>query len=335
MNKNGPHMILEYVKFNKGNKMNRNKLLQHNIVSGWDVRQESWQARTQSQTGLVLPWGSLHEKFWLVKGEMTIVSGYSGHGKSAFVNHIALDLASKNIKSFVCSFELKQGKLWNRFFQYGMGLGESSFECMSAFCNYYDEKIFTYDLLGSAKINEVLESSEVIFQEAKPDLFIFDNLMMLNDASEKLSEQQMIVQKLLNFAQTRNVHVILVAHPKKPESYLHCGNIRVTTPPNLYDVAGTSNMVNMVDNHISVTRNDLKIIAQGKQANGIALDKKEESALHEGDTILIRDKNRDVGDNFIKFLAFCKKFQRLSDNHMVDKYGRCNCKPYFEYSKRC
>jgi hypothetical protein len=58
--------------------MNRELLLKHNIVSGWDVRHESWQARTQSQTGLQLPWVSLHEKFWLVKGEMTIVSGYSG-----------------------------------------------------------------------------------------------------------------------------------------------------------------------------------------------------------------------------------------------------------------
>jgi twinkle protein len=203
---------------------------------------------------------------------------------------------------------------------------------MDAFCNYLDGKIFTYDILGSAKIDEVLQSSQVIFNEEEPDLFIFDNLMMLNSVADKLDAQQKIVQKLLNFAQTRNVHVILVAHPRKPESYLHTGSIRVTTPPNLYDVAGTSNMVNMVDNHVSVTRNDLKKIALSKQSNGMALDKKEEASLLEGDTIVIRDKNRDVGDNFIKFLSFCVKFQRLSDNHQFS-YGRCNCKPYYDYKK--
>lgn len=61
-------------------------------------------------------------------------------------------------------------------------------------------------------------------------------------------EQTNIMEKLRSFAVNKNVHIHLVAHPRKTEKFQN----RLT----LFDVAGSSNLINKAYNIITITRKD-------------------------------------------------------------------------------
>ena len=67
-------------------------------------------------------------------------------------------------------------------------------------------------------------------------------------SSDEYREQKDIMEKLRTFAVNKNVHIHLVAHPKKVDKL----NTRIT----IYDVLGSSNLVNKAYNVISIIRTD-------------------------------------------------------------------------------
>lgn len=306
------------------------QLIDHKIVTGGMVARDVWRTRTNNQSGIELPWRALQDLFWLVQGEMTIVSGYSGHGKSVFVNQIALHAALNNWKTFVASLELTPGELWNRICVQTNGISKNApYEYISALTNYYDQKLFTLDLVGAMDVNAVLTKAQTLFDEVGVQLFVFDNLMMLNSLVDEFKIQHEITDKILRFAQKNNVHVVLVAHSRKPNNAVGKSNSFRMSIPGMYDVSGSSNIVNMVHNHLSISKNTLKLRALDKISQGIELTEEDSQVLKLGDTIIHRDKCRSIGKNFRRFLSFCEKFERFEDYHS----DICRCKPYFEYKK--
>lgn len=282
-------------------------LLNANVVSAWDARQDAWKWFQTKHTGYELPWPKLRNSFLIAKGEMTIVSGYTGHGKSEFVNHIALHCVKQGAKAFIASLELSTGNLWGRLYRQSTGVLDPTYEYITKLYNFYDKKIFTYDLLGHADIDSLLESARVAHEYVGCDLFVFDNLMMLNSLVDDFKKQHEITQKLLQFAKDKNVSVILVAHSKKP-------SVNRDLPcPGMYDVSGSSNIVNMVDNHISVTINNTKIRAKAKLKENCELTDAEEKSLTFGDSIIVRDKKREVGELFRTSLYYDKRFTVLKE----------------------
>ena len=67
-------------------------------------------------------------------------------------------------------------------------------------------------------------------------------------SSDEYREQKEIMEKLRTFAVNKNVHIHLVCHPKKVDKL----NTRIT----IYDVLGSSNLVNKAYNVISIIRTD-------------------------------------------------------------------------------
>ena len=67
-------------------------------------------------------------------------------------------------------------------------------------------------------------------------------------SSDEYREQKDIMEKLRTFAVNRNVHIHLVAHPRKSDK----SSLRLT----IYDVLGSSNLVNKAYNVISIMRVD-------------------------------------------------------------------------------
>lgn len=295
-------------------------LLDANVISAWDSRLETWAWFNNKKIGYLLPWKNLQDLFMLVKGEMTIISGYTGHGKSEFVNYIAIHSVKQGGRPFLASLELSAGNLWGRLYRQSTGTSDPTFEYLTKCHNFYDKKIFSYDLMGHADVDALLKSANVAYDKVGCDIFIFDNLMMLNSLVDDFKKQHEITQKLLKFSKNKNVVVILVAHSKKPA---HSGDLPA---PGMYDVSGSSNIVNMVDNHISVTINNAKIRAKSKIKHGIDLTDSEEKSLKLGDSIIVRDKKRELGELFRESLYFDKKFTILKQYE--------NEKPY-NYVEEC
>ena len=113
----------------------------------------------------------------------------------------------------------------------------------------YGNKIFIYNNEVKRDITTLIKAMEEIRQKEKIRVFFLDNFMQIDMSTDNVFQEQTIVmERLRTFAINRKVHIHLVAHPKKIE--------RFQTRLSLYDVAGSSNIVNKAYNIISILRVD-------------------------------------------------------------------------------
>lgn len=113
----------------------------------------------------------------------------------------------------------------------------------------YGSKIYIYNNEIKKDINTLLYAMEDIRKSQKIRVFFLDNFMQIDLSSDNVfQEQTNIMEKLRTFAVNKKVHIHLVAHPRKTE--------RFQARLNLFDVAGSSNLINKAYNIISIMRKD-------------------------------------------------------------------------------
>ena len=113
----------------------------------------------------------------------------------------------------------------------------------------YGNKIYIYNNEADRKIENLLYAMEELRRTQKIRVFFLDNFMQIDMNSDNVfQEQTEIMEKLRTFAVNKKVHIHLVAHPRKTE--------RFQTRLTLYDIAGSSNIVNKAYNIISILRVD-------------------------------------------------------------------------------
>lgn len=85
------------------------------LCSAGDLLQETIDAFEHRDVGLFTsPWASLNSNFKFRAGELTLVNGVNGHGKTELVGHIAVDAMSQDVRTCIASLELKPGKMLAR-----------------------------------------------------------------------------------------------------------------------------------------------------------------------------------------------------------------------------
>ena len=148
-----------------------------------------------------------------------------------------------------------------------------------------------FNLIGSAKLDRLLEVFTYASKRYGVRHFVIDSLMMIDvpvDGPGALSAQKIAVQKLTDFAKRHGAHMHLVAHPRKGRDD---GGI-----PGKMDVAGSADITNAADNVFVVWRNkkDEAAVNQDDPAAVEAWQKK----MAEPDAKLILSKSRhgDVQD---------------------------------------
>lgn len=113
----------------------------------------------------------------------------------------------------------------------------------------YGESLFLFDNNSSRKIDVLLAAMYDCFKQYNTKVFILDNFMQIDMASSDIyTEQSNAMERLRTFAVNCNVHIHLVAHPRKIERF----QVRLS----LYDISGSMNMANKAYNIISIMRVD-------------------------------------------------------------------------------
>ena len=113
----------------------------------------------------------------------------------------------------------------------------------------YGNKIYIYNNEAPRDINTLLYAMEELRRSQKIRIFFLDNFMQIDMKNENVfQEQTETMEKLRTFAINKKVHIDLVTHPRKIERF----QSRLT----LYDIAGSSNIVNKAYNIISILRVD-------------------------------------------------------------------------------
>ena len=280
------------------------------------------------EIGYITPWNTFSDDYKMIKSELTIVSGLTGHGKSEMVTHMGLHSISQGAKVFMPSFELSIGELNSRIATQVSGCSPISDENYDAIGLHYRNKLHHYDEVGKPDIDNLFECSQWLVKEWGFDVFIFDNLMMMTEKEDDYNEQKAIVKRLVKFTKDNNVVTLLVAHSKKPQQKRVIGaNERGYFLPDVSDIKGCSSIGQLVDNHISVTINQEKLIAKQKHREGKMLSEFDLNAMRQGCSWIKRDKKRGNGNFFTKSLHYDERFHRLKD------FESEKCKPYIDYKK--
>lgn len=113
----------------------------------------------------------------------------------------------------------------------------------------YGESLIVYNNNAKRTIDFLIKAMEEVMQKYGIRVFMLDNFMQIDTVtSDEYREQKDIMEKLRTFAVNKNAHIHLVVHQKKTDK----SNPRIT----IYDVFGSSNLVNKAYNVISIIRVD-------------------------------------------------------------------------------
>lgn len=194
-------------------------------------------------------------------GQVSIWTGINSSGKSTFLGQELLETIDQGFSVCAYSGELPGAmfRYWvdlqacgpgNLVAQYDSFRGEEVLkpnpEKVKLIREWYRDKFFLFDSFGNTKDDELLKVFEYAAMRYGCKIFLIDNLMTTafeGGERDYYRKQSEFVGRVKDFAHTQDVHVHLVAHPRKT-------NGRLTK----MDVAGTGDITNRADNVFSVHR---------------------------------------------------------------------------------
>uniref|UniRef100_A0A182Q685 DNA 5'-3' helicase n=1 Tax=Anopheles farauti TaxID=69004 RepID=A0A182Q685_9DIPT len=157
------------------------------------------------------------------KGELTVLTGPTGCGKTTFMSDYSLDLAQQGVSTLWGSFEIRNTRLAVTLLRQMVGrpLDENLTEFEQWADAFEQLPIYFMTFHGQQPIKIVMEAIEHAQYVHDIQHVIIDNLQFMMgvlDESKHLDrywKQDAIIASFRTFATKRNCHVTLVIHPRK------------------------------------------------------------------------------------------------------------------------
>lgn len=223
--------------------------------------------------GLSTGWKELDEFYTVRAGEVTVITGEPGAGKSSFLDALIMNLAKNNDWRFTMYSPENYPPA-----RYFTSLAEK-FIC-KPFHRGINERISPDELDGAikwigerfypivSKDDDGLTIDE-IFSLARAAIFRFGVNGVIIDPYNELEHnipqgitETQYVSKLMSkarrFSRSNNIHLWIVAHPTKMHRNKNGEYPRVT----LYDISGSAHFYNKTDNGIVISRDPLIVDVQ-------------------------------------------------------------------------
>jgi predicted ATP-dependent serine protease len=246
------------------------------------------------------------------KGEITLWSGKNGAAKSTIINQIALNHVQQGFKGIIYSGELPAYKLKNwiqlqaagRQYTTQSDYNENVYYVKKSIGQRIDtwinDKLFIYNNDYGNNFEQLMSDVEQQVVKNHIDFDVLDNLMaldLLTFSGDKYDQQKQFINMLCSFVRRLNIHIHIIAHPRKQVGFLRKD-----------DISGTADLGNAVDNIIICHRNN----ADYRKAIETFFDKSMVGGLVVCDNYMEVCKNRDLGivDHFAG-LFFEKESKRL------------------------
>ena len=184
---------------------------------------------------------------------VTILSGYTGGAKSTLLSQIILNAVDAGNHVACFSGELADDDFMRWVHLQAAGKNYVEPTDYEGYCNVPKEtqnkinewmtgKFWLYENEYGYNYGAIMQACEEAIDQNKIDLLCLDNLMAfdITEISDKeIEAQTKFIWNLHMLAMNKNIHVILVAHPRKQNGLLR-----------KFDIAGSSNIINAVDNII-------------------------------------------------------------------------------------
>ena len=176
------------------------------------------------------------------------------------------------------------------------------------------DRLLLYNNSYGSDYSAFMSRIEGKIKEYKPDLIVLDNLMTIDIMEVDQNEyraQTVLMKQLYNLAQSYNIHIALVAHPRKTINFLR-----------LMDISGSANISNLVDAAFIIHRvnHDFK---RGYMAEFCGPKAKEEEIpLFNATNVIEIAKDRETGiqDEFIPLWYETESRRMLNEKTEVIKF---------------
>lgn len=194
----------------------------------------------------------------LLMGDVTVLSGLSGSGKTSWIDCVVLNAVQRGYKVGIWSGELQDFRFQSWIDQISAG---KNYVCKKeGYENYYyapknianqinkwlEGKLFLYNNNYGSKWQQLFADIKTLVENEGTQLIVLDNLMALQIDSydgDKYTQQTRFINDLKEYAKAKNIHVILVCHPRKEGGFLRKESI-----------SGTADLTNLADSVIIIHR---------------------------------------------------------------------------------
>ena len=188
----------------------------------------------------------------LLLGDVSILSGLSGAGKTSWLDCIILNVIERGFKVGVWSGELQDFRFQSWIDN--VAAGKNHVVKNPNFDNLYyaprniadkinlwlDGKLFLYNNNYKNRWKQLFSDIQELVEKQDCKLIVLDNLMALNISDfdgAKNEQQSQFINEIKEYAKQKNIHVILVCHPRKQDGFLRKESI-----------SGTADLTNLCDN---------------------------------------------------------------------------------------
>ena len=189
--------------------------------------------------------------------EVTLLSGSNSSGKSSWLNTLILNVIQQGVPCALWSGELRADilKTWVQMVAAGKSnlkqsnYGDGKYYVPNGVAERIDQwldgKFFLYNNEYGCQWEQIFHDMNELLK-AGVKVFVLDNLFSLNIdllEGDKNNKQKELILQIKEFAKKNQVHIILVAHPRKVMTFLRKN-----------DISGTSDLTNAVDNVLIIHR---------------------------------------------------------------------------------
>lgn len=193
------------------------KFLQPASFFGDQVWDAFFGANAGTIPGMELP---IDFKLKIRRGEMTLVTGDDGSGKSTWLLYALLHLANQGAKSCIASFEVPpRTTLWMLICQ---ALGtrdipdcEAGHALFKSALEWVSPRFVLYDFLGISDWRDVINSFRYAADKHGCNVFVIDSAMRIGIPDDDYATQGVAGAQFAQFAKDTNSHLFLVIHENK------------------------------------------------------------------------------------------------------------------------
>jgi len=216
--------------------------------------------------GLSTPWKQLNDiiRGWR-DGELTVISGRNGSGKTTWINQVIDGLLEKKQPTIIASLEIPP----KRYLRW-MVMQKLNNHCpddkeVVDTMKWIGENLYILDVYGDIAPNELIDAFDFAARKYGVKKFIIDSMIKIQfPETDPNKEAKQFVNSLIDrLCKYHQGHTFLVCHPRKGD--------RDSDEPDKVDIQGSGNITNLADNVIIIWRRAVK--EQGK-ADNVAFVKK-------------------------------------------------------------
>ncbi|SMF24132.1 twinkle protein [Trinickia caryophylli] len=180
-------------------------------------------------------------------GEVTVWSGYNGHGKSLLLNQVQIGLILQGERSCVFSGEMTPARQGKRLAKQLGAVDRPSIAYLNHMEQWLRERMWLFALVGTASIDRLISVFTYAYKRYGIRHCVIDSLMMTDvqsDGPGAITAQKEAMRKLANWARANDTHVHLVAHPRKGQDEKRM--------PGKQDISGSGVITDAADNVFTV-----------------------------------------------------------------------------------